>query len=280
MSRCGSHKLLALFPLAFLLLLAPALAEVQAVQSRRVSAPVKVDGQADEWAADGWILDTKSGAEFAFQNDGRNLYVLLTVNRPESSQSAESTGVTVLTRPAGTKKSLKGVLFLTRDVPAEDYIRWHESQGAVMTNGEKGEIKKTGRHSLFLAFAIDARGSTYGPLRRQAESDAPEFAVSRQGTETAYEFMIPLASPELVPGGIGALPGQAVRVSFEWGGAGKKTLSAKATRETPPAEKGALSGSGGTWAQEFLDTFDSMSRPSLGTKKYAFAAEVKLAEMK
>lgn len=276
MSRRGSLKFLVLFPLA-VLLSAPALAEVMAVQSRRVSAPVKVDGQGDEWRPADSPRDTKSGAEFRFQNDGRNLYILLTVNRPESSRSAESTGVTVLTRPGGTKKSLKGVLFLTRDVSAEDYIRWHESQGAVMTDGEKGKIKKTGRHSLFLAFAIDARGSTYGPLRHQAESDQPEFAVSRQGTETAYEFMIPLASPDLVPGGIGALPGQAVRISFEWGGAGKKTLSAKATRETPPAEKGALSGSGGTWAQEFLDTFDSMSRPSLSAKKYAFAVDVKLA---
>jgi hypothetical protein len=38
------------------------------------------------------------------------------------------------------------------------------------------------------------------------------------------------------------------------------------------------SGTGRTWGQEFLDDFDSMSWPSLGTKKFTFAVDVKLAE--
>ena len=41
-----------------------------------------------------------------------------------------------------------------------------------------------------------------------------------------------------------------------------------------------VSGSGVTWAQEFLDTFDSLSRPTTGTKKFSFAVDVKLAEAK
>lgn len=279
MSRRGSLRILILSALA-VFISAPAFTEVLTVQSRRASPPIRLDGQAGEWAADGLILDTKSGSEFAFQNDGRNLYILCVVKKPESVKSVESTGVTVLTRPEGTKKSQKGVLFLTRDVSAEDYIRWHESQGAVMTDGEKGEIRKTVRHSLYLAFAVEEKGSTYGPLRRQKESEPPDFGFFREAAGTTYEFKIPLAPPDLVPGGIGALPGETIRVSFDWGGADKKILSAKATRETPPSEKGELSGSGGTWAQEFLDTFDSMSRPTLGTKKYAFAVDVKLAEIK
>ncbi len=277
MSRTRSLRILIVSALA-VSLSAPASPEVPAVQSRKASQPVTLDGRADEWASNGLILDTRSGAESAFQNDGRNLYILLAVKGSEPSKSAESTGVMVLTRPEGTQKSQKGVLFLTRDVSAEDYIRWHESQGAVMTDGEKGEIRKTARHPLFLAFAVDARGSTYGPLRHRAESDPPEFAVARRGTETTYEFMIPLASPGLVPGGIGVQPGQTVRISFEWGGVNRKILGTKGTRETPPSEKGELSGSGGTWGQEFLDTFDPMSRPYMSTKKYSIAVDVKLAE--
>lgn len=279
MSRCGSLRILILSALA-VFISAPAFTEVLTVQSRKASLPIRLDGQADEWAADGLILDTKSGSEFAFQNDGRNLYILCVVKKSKSVKSVESTGMTVLGRHGGTKKPARGVLFLTRDVSADGYILWRESQGALMTEAEKTEVRKAGRQELYLAFAVEEKGSTYGPLRRQKESEPPDFGFSREAAGATYEFKIPLAPPDLVPGGIGALPGETIRISFDWGGADKKILSAKATRETPPSEKGELSGSGGTWAQEFLDTFDSMSRPTLGTKKYAFAVDVKLAEIK
>jgi hypothetical protein len=35
---------------------------------------------------------------------------------------------------------------------------------------------------------------------------------------------------------------------------------------------------GRTWGQEYLDSFDSMSRPTLATKKFKFAVDVKLAD--
>jgi len=257
---------------------APAFPAVMVAESRKASSPIKIDGQADEWVSAALIRDGRSGAEIAFQNDGRNLYVLFVVKKPEALKSAESTGLTILTRAGKTKRPAKGVLFLPREASADVYILWRESQGWPMTEAAKTEVRKSVHHELFLAFAVDARGSTYGPLRRQTESDPPEFCVSRGATETTYEFRIPLESPDLIPGGIGAAPGETVQVSFNWGGAEKRSLSAKATRETPPSEKGAVSGSGGTWAQEFLDSFDALSRPSLSTKKFSFAVNVKLAE--
>ena len=39
-----------------------------------------------------------------------------------------------------------------------------------------------------------------------------------------------------------------------------------------------MSGTGRTWGQEFLDTFDSLSRPTMGTKKFSFAVDVRLAD--
>ena len=42
-----------------------------------------------------------------------------------------------------------------------------------------------------------------------------------------------------------------------------------------------VSGTGRTWSQESLDSFDSMSRPRLGdTKEFSFAVDVKLADAK
>ncbi len=42
-----------------------------------------------------------------------------------------------------------------------------------------------------------------------------------------------------------------------------------------------MSGTGRTWGQEYLDSFDSLSRPRLGDiKKFSFAVDVTLADAK
>ncbi len=248
------------------------------VQSAKLASPVRLDGKADEWTAAARIVDAKTGAEFAFQNDARNLYILLVLKKPEAVQSAEATGLTVLGRPDGSRKLAKGALFLTREISADGYIVWRENQGAILTDEEKAEIRKVPRHPVSVAFAIDAKGSSYGPLRKQTDVFPPDAGKLRAAEETVYEFRIPLASPDLVPGGIGGTPGAAMRVRFEWGGTYRKSLSTKAGRESPSSQSGYLSGTGRTWGQEFLDTFDSLSRPTLGTKRFVFSVDVKLAD--
>jgi hypothetical protein len=278
MSQTWSHRPLVLAALAVFLAV-PIFSEVLTGESRRAPGPVKIDGRGDDWPPASPVLETKAGVELRFQNDGRNLYILLVVKKLEALKSAEATGMTIYHRPGKGKKPGSGVLFLAKDVPPENIIRWRESQGALLTDAEKAEIGKSGVQPLFLAFAVGAKGSTYGPLvRRQTETDPPDFVVSRGAGEATYEFRIPLASPESVPGGIGAEPGQTIRISFDWGGAVRGSLSTKASREAPGSESGYMSGTGRTWGQEFLDTFDSMSRPSIGTGKYSFAVDVKLAE--
>lgn len=280
MSQTWSHRPLVLAALA-VFLAAPIFSEVLTVGSRRAPGPVKIDGRGDDWPSASPVLETKTGAELRFQNDGRNLYILLVVKNLEALKSAEATGMTIFHRPGRGKKTGSGVLFLAKDMPAEDIIRWRESQGALLTEGEKAEIRKSALQPLFLAFAVGAKGSMYGPLvRRQMDTDPPYFVVFRGAGEATYEFRIPLASPESVPGGIGAEPGQTIRISFDWGGTVRGSLSTKGSREAPSAESGYMSGTGRTWGQEFLDTFDSMSRPSIGTGKYSFAMDVKLADIK
>jgi hypothetical protein len=280
LSRYGSVRILILSALAFFIS-APVFTEVLSVVSHRALSPIKIDGRGDDWPSASPVLEEKAGVELRFQNDGRNLYVLLVVKKLEALKSAETTGMTIFHRPSRGKKPGSGVLFLAKDVPVEEIIRWRESQGALLTDNEKAEIRKSARQPLFLAFAVGAKGSMYGPLvRRQIDTDPPDFVVSKGAGEATYEFRIPLASPESVPGGIGAEPGQTVRISFDWGGTVSKSLSTKGSREAPSSESGYMSGTGRTWGQEFLDTFDSMSRPSIGTGKYSFAVDVKLADVK
>jgi len=255
----------------------PLLSQAPAMQIREAPEQIRIDGQPADWPLAQLIRDPKSGVEFGFHNDGQYLYVLFIAAKPETRESLESTGLTVLARSLGNR-STRGVLFLMRPVPTETYIRWHESQGVEMTEKEMTLLRDTPRHDLGLAFAVGARGSTYGPLRRLRDTAPPEFGVSTADGRVIYELKIPLAPPALVPGGLGVAPGEAARISFEWGGAQKKVLGAQSTRVTPPAEAGELSGGGETWAQEYLNSFDSLSRPTTGTRRFSIAVDVRLAD--
>ena len=250
---------------------------IPAAASRPAVSPVSLDGLAAEWPPGERVLDQKSGGEFAFLNDGRNLYVLLVLKNPSARRSLEATGMTILFRPAGTKKPATGVLFFARNVSAEAYIGWQESRGAVLTDEEKAELRNTATNTVFLAFAVGDKGSMYGPLLRQSDLDPPDFRAVAGPDETTCEFRIPLAPSSLVPGGAGADPGTTVRVSLGWGGVERKNLSTPSSRESPSVSSGYQSGTGRTWGQEFLDTFDAMSRPTTGLEKYAFSVDVTLA---
>jgi hypothetical protein len=257
--------------------LAAAAATVPAARSARLAVPIRLDGRADDWADVPRIADPKSGAEFAFQNDGRYLYILLVLTKPESAQAAEATGLAVLGRPAGSRKPARGALFFNGTIGAEGLIAWRESQGAVLTQEEKDALRKIPRHPIPLAFAANEKGGAYGPLRKQTDYFPPDFGTDDEPGRTTFEFRLPLAPPDAVPGAIGGTPGRTLRLTFNWGGSGRKSLGTQAGRETPGYGSGYMSGTGRTWGQEFLDTFDAMSRPTIGTKKYSFAVDLELA---
>jgi hypothetical protein len=261
-----------------LFVVATAAATVPSAQSAKVSSPVRLDGRTDDWTSVPRIADAKTGSEFCFQNDGRNLYVLMVVKNPEFLKSGEATGMTVLGSPAGKNKPAKGVRFLNGEISADGYIVWLESRGAVLSGAEKAELRKTPRHPLFLAFAVDEKGSSYGPLRKQTDTFPPDFAADRQADAAVFECRIPLATPDLVPGGLGGTPGATIRLTFDWAATTQKSLSTQAGREAPGHNPGYQSGTGRTWGQEFLDTFDPLSRPELAAKRFSFAVDVKLAD--
>ncbi|MCU0243956.1 MAG: hypothetical protein MUE80_04265 [Acidobacteria bacterium] len=260
-----------------LLLAGTAVAQIPRASSRRAAGPVRADGAIGDWTGTATVRDAKSGVEFSFQNDGDRLWVLAVVKDAKALESLESTGLTVLAGPAGRKKPVRGVLFLVRALPPESYIYWRESQGRLLSEDDKRAIRGGGPREDTFAFAVGARGSVHGPLRRQRDAEPPGFGFSGGPEGAVYEFEIPLASPDLVPGGLGVRDGESVRLAFEWGGAARKVLGTKAARETPPAEQGGLFGVA-TPAQEFLNSLDSLSRPRLETRRFSFAVELTLAD--
>lgn len=259
-----------------LLVAGTAAAQVPAVSSRRAAAPVKADGAIGDWTGTATVREAKSGVEFSFQNDGDRLWVLAVVKDAKALESLDSTGLTVLAGPPGRKKPVRGVLFLVRALPPESYIYWRESQGRLLSEDDKRVLREGGPREDTFAFAVGARGSVHGPLRRLSDAEPPGFGFSGGPEGAVYEFEIPLASPDLVPGGLGVKAGESLRLTFEWGGAGRRILGTKAARVTPPAEQGGLFGVA-TPAQEFLNSFDSLSRTRLETRRFSFAVELTLA---
>ncbi len=256
-------------------------ASVPAVQSIKPASPLRLDGKLEDWAGVPRVTDPKTATEFAFQNDAKNLYVIVVVKDPAPRRAVVVTGMSILGAPSGKRKQAKGVLFLRREIGADGYIAWRESQGAILSDADKAEIRKTPRHSISVAYAKDAGGSSYGPLRKQTDVWPPDSEFSGQETEALYEFRIPLASPDLVAGGLGGTPGASIRVWFEWGGTSAGSLSTESGRKIPTNGTGSgyLSGTGRTWGQEYLDNYDPMSRPTVGdTKKFEFAVDVMLAD--
>ncbi|HSA94588.1 MAG TPA: hypothetical protein VLJ16_00960, partial [Acidobacteriota bacterium] len=213
-------------PALFLALALPLLPQAARIPSNAAPAPT-IDGRADDWPASTFGRDARSGAECSFRNDGRDLYVLFIVRDPKARESLASTGLAVLAGKAGSKKSDRGILCLERAVPAETYILWREGQGELLGDAEKARIRETPSRDLRLTFAIGSGGSVQGPLRRLQASEPPEFAIGEEPDATTFEIKVPLASPKIVPGGLGIAPGQAVRITFEWGGASRKVLSAR-----------------------------------------------------
>ena len=266
--------------LAVLVCVASSRAAVPVTKSQWASSPVTIDGLDGDWKGCPVSHDKKTRADFAFRNDGRNLYILVVLKNPEAAKALLATGLKVFGRPGRPGSAGSGVLFVARSVSAEAYIGWEVSQGTVLTEPEKVEIRKAGRRELHLAYAIGATGSIFGPIGRAARGRNPDFAESGPADAAAFEFRIPLASPQETTGAIGAAPGETLRVSFDWGGGENQELSTPASREQHVSNSGYLSGTGRTWSQEFLDTFDAMARPSSNAKKYSFSVDVALAELR
>ena len=264
----------------FLLLPGSSLAENPIALSQWTASPPRLDGLAGEWGPGSLLHVKKINLDYGFKNDGRNLYILLVFKDPKSLSSTDTAGMTISAGPKGTKTKNAGVKFVKRILTADQYILLLENQGANLTDEEKEQLRRRPQHSVFVAYAVDKKGKIIPPTGPATDVEPPAFQMRRQENLSTYEFRIPLASRGDQPAGIKAQPGETISVSFEWGGSGQKTRSTRTSWSTPwsMVSGGALADNGETRAQEFLNDYDSMSRPSLEMKKYAFQVEVELAK--
>jgi hypothetical protein len=254
--------------------------EDPAVSSQWAASPLHIDGLAGEWESDALLHIDKIDLDCAFKNDGQNLFILLIFRNPKSLSSIELAGMIIRGGPKGVSPKDYGIRFVKRILTTDQYISALEDQGVQLTAGEKEGLRNWPQHFVFAAYAIDKKGKIIPAAAPAADVEPPAFRTRRSQNISTYEFRIPLASREAYPAGIEAEPGKTISVSFEWGGSAQKALSPRTSWSTPWSlvSGGAIGDNDETRAQEFLNSFDSMSRPSLETKKFSFRVDVRLAK--
>jgi hypothetical protein len=257
------------------------------VPSRWLAAPLRIDGQNQDWAGD--ALSTEKGVkvDYAFANDGRNLYLLFIFNDPKFLSSIEATGITIYFSPAGKKQKDFGVRFMKKNVGPDEVIATYEKQGIALTEEKKKEIMANRKYILFEADAVDKKGEVIELAQKPADVDPPFFRSARQGNLVVYEFRVPLVARDLHPAGVGATPGQSIKVGFEWGGltdemkkAMASNMGGQSTRAgaTDVSMDETIRGGNENEGMSAASSSPSLARMRMGPKKYSFWVDVALAK--
>jgi hypothetical protein len=243
------------------------------VPSAWTASPLQIDGQSEDWTGAAVTSEKGIGVDYAFRNDGRDLYILLIFKDPKSLSSIDLTGITLYASLSGKKDKDMGVRFLKKTVTGEQLIEYMEKMGRPVPEERKAEIKDKPQLILFTATAVNKKGEEMFPAGPGSDFDLPGFRIGKQENAVLYEFRVPLVSRDVHPTGIGAAPGADVKIGFEWGGL---------TKEMKEAMRGQNrgTGTGSDLTQEAATGSYMGSTPSGpgGPKKYSFWTEVKLAQ--
>lgn len=249
---------------------------VKAVDSAWVAGPVKVDGLEQDWEGVAFLTDPGSKAQYALRNDGRNLYIAFVFKTPEAASTVDATGLRVFFGPAGKKSKDRGVHFLKKTFTADGLIENLEKQGEPLTEARKAEIRQKKDYIVFEAEVINPK-KVPAPADPAVASDPPAFGTRARAGQIVYEFRVPLSRTNQ-PGGVGAEPGQTLKIGFDWGG-----LTSEMKRAMMSA------GGGGSGAAPSLDASLANERNdqargggaylthSPRTRQHAFWIDVKLA---
>jgi hypothetical protein len=194
----------------------PGLAKDIVVTSQWAAAPVKIDGQEQDWQDATFLTDEGSKAQYAVKNDGSNLYILFVFKDPMSATTIEYTGMRVFFGAEGKKSKDFGILFAKKPMTADNLIAEMEKRGETVTEERKTELRKQKTYMVFAEEVINSKKAT-APSEPAVQTLPPVYRAANSKRVTVYEFRIPLSRVNQ-PGGIGTEPGKTIKLGFEWGG--------------------------------------------------------------
>ncbi|OGD13849.1 MAG: hypothetical protein A2V76_11015 [Candidatus Aminicenantes bacterium RBG_16_63_14] len=179
---------------------------------------VTIDGHKTDWA--GATLQTmkKLKIDYAFKNDGADLYVLFIFNDPRSLSSIEATGMTLYFAAENNKGADHGLRFTRKALTSQELIALFEKEGQQLTEERKQEILSKLGYTIFECSLVNKKGRVLTENVGRISSNPPSFNLAKTEGSIVYEFRVPLAKTEIQPAGIEAKPGTALKVGFSWGG--------------------------------------------------------------
>jgi hypothetical protein len=238
------------------------------VASRWAPSPPKIDGKADEWAGTDLALWDKGDVHYAFRNDADKLYVLLVFKNPKFLSTIAKTGILLYFTEAGKKDKDYGVQFIRRQVPVEEAIAFIEREKP-LSDEEKAQLRAKPAYNIY-DYRVHNKKTKSQPVPAATAFPPAHFRFAPDQKSFVYEFAIPLRRDHELAAGVGAAPGSAVMIGFEWGGPTEEDLK-RAAR---------VSGEAGIANEEmYRGSIDRLATSKVGAvpPKFSFWVSVQLA---
>ena len=144
----------------------PRVAAGQAVESAWAPAPLEIDGVAQEWAALNPIIDENSRVEYALQNDGKNLYIIMVFKSPTSKTTMDYTGMKIYFTNGAKKSKDYGILFQKKQYTADALIASLKKRGQNPSEAQIAEIR--GVDSEHALHTLERRGLVVREWQRRS----------------------------------------------------------------------------------------------------------------
>jgi hypothetical protein len=241
------------------------------MKSEWAVAPLNIDGIHTDWAEAAFSPQKKVQADFAFRNDGQDLYLIMVFKEPKYLSSIEATGIKLFFNTEGKKKKDRGLRFFKKMVKPDEFIASLESKGQIISEEDKIKLR-TQRALIVFDYELLVKEKVRTSSDPQAETegiDLPKFRFKKTEAGTVYEFRIPLAIDDAHPAGLGIEPGKTIKIGFEWGGLSEEMKAAR-LRQAGGDNTGI--------AGDSIDQYVVGSWGSSGTPpKYIFWFDIQLA---
>jgi hypothetical protein len=255
------------------------------VESRPVTTPIQLDGNATEWPADSMLLEKDVNVSYAFQNDANNLYVFFRFNEAKYMSSVEATGLTLWVNNDGKEKKNHGLHFYRKYIPAAELIKILESEGQIVTEEKKKEFLARPAWPIWACDVLNKKGEVVphpgvpGGTFRMAKSQKPPVSggnapAAKMQETSVYELVVPIALLADPNADAKWDASKLLKIGFEWGGL---TDAMRKTQAANLGDQSARASGGGTdlssqlssgESRDFSDPGGSLTDMRRETSKY------------
>lgn len=244
------------------------------------ASPVEIDGSSEDWTGVPLLFEEKLQTEYAFKNDGENLFALFVFKDPEYLSSIEATGMNIWINLERKKKKKYGINFIKLRVKPEDYIALLEQRQGPLSEEQKNQVRGQPHYFLHNVRVISTEKNKDEAATGRVTKPAV-FRSAQLQNGVVYEFAIPLERETKTAPGVGAEPGNLIKVCFEWGGLTEQQKAARMSRVVRGADARNRPTDPKVSPREAMDRgtgAGSMPRIKGTPKKYSFWVNVQLAK--